>query len=66
MIARKVSFGSITDAGAKIRSTLSSVAATIKKRGGNVASRIKQALDLLAQNPEADPFPILFAQSNPP
>ncbi len=34
VIARKVSFGSITDAGAKIRSTLSSVAGTIKKRGG--------------------------------
>jgi len=66
VIARKVSFGSITDAGAKIRSTLSSVAATIKKRGGNVASRMKQALDLLARNPEADPFPILFARSNPP
>jgi len=66
VIAGKVSFGSITDAGAKIRSTLSSVAATIKKRGGNVASRMKQALDLLARNPEADPFPILFAQSNPP
>ena len=66
VIARKVSFGSVTDAGAKIRSTLSSVAATIKKRGGNVAGRIRQALDLLARNPEADPFPILFARSNPP
>ena len=66
VIARKVSFGSVTDAGAGIRSTLSSVAATIKKRNGNVALRMKQALDLLARNPEADPFPVLFARSNPP
>jgi transposase len=66
VIARKVSFGSVTDAGAKIRSTLSSIAATIKKRGGNVAVRMKEALDLLARDPEADPFPILFARSNPP
>lgn len=66
VIARKVSFGSITDAGAKIRSTLTSVAASIKKRGGNVANRIKEALDHLAQNPEADPFSILFRSENPP
>lgn len=66
VIARKVSFGSVTDAGANIRSTLSSIAATIKKRGGNVAVQMKEALDLLARNPQADPFPILFARSNPP
>jgi transposase len=66
VIARKVSFGSVTDAGAKIRSTLSSIAATIKKRGGNVAVQMKEALDLLARNPEGDPFPILFARFNPP
>jgi transposase len=66
VIARKVSFGSITDAGAKIRSTLTSVAASIKKRGGNGSNRIKEALDYLARNPEADPFPILFSRSNPP
>jgi transposase len=66
VIARKVSFGSVTDSGAKIRSTLSSIAATIKKRGGNVAVRMKEALDLLARDPETDPFPILFARTNPP
>lgn len=60
VIARKVSFGSITDAGAKVRSTLTTVAATIRKRGGNVGGRIKAALDLLARNPEADPFEVLF------
>ena len=66
VIARKVSFGSITDAGAKVRSTLTTVAATIKKRGGNVGGRIKEALDLLARNPKADPFEVLFSPSNPP
>lgn len=66
VIARKVSFGSVTDAGAKVRSTLTTVAATIKKRGGNVGERIKEALDLLARNSKADPFEVLFSQSNPP
>jgi transposase len=66
VIARKVSFGSITDAGAKVRSTLSTVAATVNKRGGNVAGRVKEALDLLARIPKADPSTVLLALSNPP
>jgi len=66
VIARKVSFGSITDAGAKVRSTLTTVAATIKKRGGDVGDRIKDALDLLACNPKADPFEILFPPIHSP
>ena len=66
VIARKVSFGSITDAGAKVRSTLTTAAATIKKRGGNVGERFKEALDLLAGNPKADPFEVLFSSSNSP
>lgn len=66
VIARKVSFGSITDAGAKVRSTLTTVASTIKKRGGDVGERIKEALDLLARNPKADPFEVLFSPSNSP
>jgi len=66
VIARKVSFGSVTDAGAQIRSTLSTVAATIHKRGGDVASRIKDALDLLARDPQANPYPVLFPLPNPP
>jgi hypothetical protein len=66
VIARKVSFGSVTDAGAKVRSTLSTVVSTINKRGANVPVRIKQALDLLAGNPKADPFEVLFQTSQPP
>jgi transposase len=60
VIARKVSFGSVTDAGAQVRSTLTTVAATIKKRGGDVAGRIKRSLDLLAHNPGADPYTLLI------
>lgn len=66
VIARKVSFGSITDAGAKVRSTLTTVAASIRKRGLSVGGRIKEALDLLARNPKADPFEVLFSSSGPP
>jgi transposase len=66
VIAHKVSFGSVTDAGAKTRSTLTTVAASIKERGGNVGDRIKEALDLLARNPKQDPFEVLFSSSNSP
>lgn len=66
VIARKVSFGSVTDAGAMVKSTLTTVAATVKKQGGNVAGRIKKALDILARHPEADPFTVLFPQPSPP
>lgn len=66
VIARKVSFGSVTDAGAGVRSTLTTVAATIRKRGGEVATHIKRALDLPAQDLKADPYPVLFPSLNPP
>jgi len=66
VIARKVSFGSVTDAGAGGSSTLTTVAATIKKRGGEVATQIKLALDLLARDPKADPYPVLLPSLNPP
>ena len=66
VIARKVSFGSVTDAGAEVRSTLTTVAATIKKRGGEVKNRVKLALDLLVRNPRADPYAVLFPSHNPP
>jgi len=66
VIARKVSFGSVTDAGAHVRSTLTTVVTTLKKRGQDVPGRIKQALDLLAKNPEADVFSFIFPKPNPP
>jgi transposase len=66
VIARKVSFGSVTDAGAQVRSTLTTVVTTLKKRQTDVARRIKDALDILARDPRADPYPLLFPQSNSP
>jgi transposase len=66
VIARKVSFGSVTDAGARVRSILTTVACTIRKQGGKAADRIKEALDSLARNPDADVYHILFPRPNPP
>lgn len=65
VIARKVSFGSGSDAGAWVRSILTTAAVTIRKRSGEVRGRIKLALDLLAVNPKSDPYPVLFGTSNP-
>jgi hypothetical protein len=56
----------VTDAGAEVRSTLTTVAATIKKRGGEVKNRVKLPLDLLVRNPPADPYAALFPSYNPP
>ncbi len=63
VIARKVSYGSVTDAGARTRSTLTSVVTTLRKRGMDSASRIKYVLDALACNPAQDVYDLLF--SNP-
>jgi hypothetical protein len=65
VIARKTSFGSITDAGAKTRSTLTSILQSMKKQGRDVASQLKTALDLLANDITQDPFPLLFPSSAP-
>lgn len=65
VIARKVSFGSGSELGAWVRSTLTTAAVTAKKRVGQAGDRIKLALDLLAVNPQADPYPVLFGTPNP-
>ncbi|MGO8822332.1 MAG: IS66 family transposase [Desulfomonilaceae bacterium] len=54
VIARKVSFGSVTDAGAHTRSTLTTVVTTQKKRGLGSAQQIRSALNVLAQDPTPD------------
>jgi transposase len=56
VIARKVSFGSITDAGAKVRSTLTTVAATIKKRGGDVGGQNQGSFGSLGPQSESRPL----------
>jgi transposase len=54
VIARKVSFGSSSDAGSKTRSTLMSVLHTLNKRRGDqsLESIFKNLLDELAKNPK--------------
>jgi transposase len=65
VIARKVSFGSVTDAGAEVRSTFTTIVTTLRKRGRDPARQIKMALDALAVDPDQDPFPLLFAREGP-
>jgi len=65
VIARKVSFGSVSDAGAHTRSTLMTVLHSLKKRKFDVAGHLKSVLDQLAQNMSLDPFPLLFTSSDP-
>ena len=66
VIARKVSFGSGSDAGAKARSVLTTVAFTLKKQKINVAAHLKLVLDRLASDIHQDPVPLLFSDLIPP
>lgn len=65
VIARKVSFGSQSDAGAHTRGVLMTVLGTLKKRGVDVATHLKQVLDELAKDIHQDPFPLLFLRDPP-
>jgi len=65
VIARKVSFGSQSDAGAKTREILMSVVGTLKQRFDDFQTRFKNALDRLAKNPNLDPYTLLFQQDPP-
>ncbi len=60
VIARKVSFGSQSDAGAKTREILMSVLHTLKKRRADAQAHLKWVLDQLAADPQRDPFALLF------
>jgi len=62
VIARKVSFGSQSEAGALTRETLMTLLHTLKKRtsASGVAPALNAALDHIAQNPSADPWVALF------
>jgi transposase len=63
VIARKVSFGSQSDAGAQTRGVLMSVLHTLKKRQVDVVTHLKTVLDHLTLDLQQDPFPILFPQA---
>ncbi len=60
VIARKTSFGSITDGGAKTRSVLTSVVQSMKKQGQDVPAALKAVLDKIAHDISQEPFPLLF------
>jgi transposase len=60
VIARKVSFGSQSDAGAKTREILMSVLHTLRKRRADAQAHLKWVLDQLAADPKRDPFALLF------
>jgi transposase len=64
VIARKISFGSQSDAGAKTREILMTTLLTLQKRkSGDVMSNFKAALDALACDPKRDPYQALFSSN---
>ena len=58
--ARKVSFGSQSDAGAKTREVLMSVVQTLAKRVPDPESHFKLVLNQLAADPTQDPVALLL------
>lgn len=64
VIARKVSFGSVSDAGAQTRSTLTTVVTTQRKLGLDPEQQMAIASDLLAQDPTQEAHPLLFPPSD--
>jgi hypothetical protein len=60
VIARKVSFGSQSDAGAKTRGVLMSLMQTLAKRVPDVEFHFKSVLDQFAEDPSQDPLALLF------
>lgn len=62
VIARKISFGSQSEDGRRTRETLMTILHTLKKRGRDPARTLKDILDALSQNPEANAYELLFKQ----
>jgi transposase len=61
VIARKVSFGSQSDAGAQTRGVLMTTLHTLKKQTKtDTACAFKTVLDQLARDPSLDPYDLLF------
>lgn len=60
VIARKISFGSQSDAGALTREVMMSVLLTLQKRTQNPVAVLTAALDVLAREPDADVYRLLF------
>ena len=60
VIARKISFGSQSDAGAKTREILMTVLHTLKKTTVDVTGAFKSALDKLAEQGDIDIYKAVF------
>ena len=65
VIARKTSFGSQSDAGARTRGILMTVLHTLRKRGVDPPQRLKTVLDARAADSKLEPFPLLFPRDPP-
>lgn len=65
VIARKTSFGSQSDAGAKTRGILTTVLHTLRKRGLDPTQQLKSVLDALANDISTNPYPLLFPRDPP-
>lgn len=61
VIARKLGFGSQSEAGARTRETLMTVLHTLRKTSPDVADALSSVLDKLADHPNTDPAKLLFA-----
>lgn len=64
VIARKISFGSQSEAGARTREILMTVLHTLKKRSSNVELAFKSALDKIAADPDIDRYLALFQDTS--
>jgi hypothetical protein len=60
VIARKISFGSQSDAGARTREILMTVLHTLKKKTGDVTATFKSALDKFAKRHDIDLYEAIF------
>lgn len=65
VIARKVSFGSQSIDGLRIRETLLTVMDTLRLRWDDPVGKLMEAFSAVAANPEADVTDILFPRQNP-
>jgi len=66
VIARKVSFGSQSEAGARTRETMMTILHTLKKRRLPVALTLRGVLDTLVAKPALDPAALLFKPRDRP
>ena len=65
MIARKIRFGSQSDAGARTREILMTVLHTIKKKTGDVTDAFKSAHDKLAEQHDVELYQAIFSLESP-